>query len=404
MGLSEFLNQPAIVVLFYSIVILLVIINRRRFEIQSKIVALYKTQLGLKLMDYLAGRYREQLKIIGYAAMGLALILMFVISFLIIFSTFNVIIHPKAGAGLVPVLPGVRVPGVPKELHLPLLEGIISIFLVAVIHEFSHGVLARCYNIKVRSSGIFFMGPILGAFVEPDEKTLNKSEDIVQYSILSAGPIVNLTAGLIILLTVSFIMGHAPDTFTVSRGLEIVEINESYPIAGSGLEKGMLVTEVNGISTLSPAFHNLSLCMRPDDMVIITADKGTFYVIAGRDPDNPKRGRIGVTWMLKREPKNPLYGSIYSSINWFLVSFSELLKWLVILNLGIGGFNLLPIGPTDGGRILRVMLHRIKGEKEGDRMWKSVGLFFIVLLLLNLLLPMMRAIVPVLAGIFGAII
>ena len=53
-------------------------------------------------------------------------------------------------------------------------------------HEFGHGVVARAHGLKIQSSGIFLLGPLFGAFVEPNEKQLKKQNDIVQYSIYSA--------------------------------------------------------------------------------------------------------------------------------------------------------------------------------------------------------------------------
>ena len=77
---------------------------------------------------------------------------------------------PAASSGVGLVLP-FKAKGV---FYVPFFYWIISIFVIAVVHEFSHGLIARANNIKVKSSGFAFLAllvPIIpAAFVEPDEK------------------------------------------------------------------------------------------------------------------------------------------------------------------------------------------------------------------------------------------
>ena len=47
---------------------------------------------------------------------------------------------------------------------------ISALAIVAIPHEFAHGIFARLNNLRVKSSGFALFGPILAAFVEPDEK------------------------------------------------------------------------------------------------------------------------------------------------------------------------------------------------------------------------------------------
>ena len=52
--------------------------------------------------------------------------------------------------------------------------------------------------------------------------------------------------------------------------------------------------------------------------------------------------------------KNRLGGIIPAALIWFY----GFLYWLYLLNLGIGLFNLVPLGPIDGGRMLLVALKK----------------------------------------------
>ena len=55
---------------------------------------------------------------------------------------------------------------------------------------------------------------------------------------------------------------------------------------------------------------------------------------------------------------------------------------LVILNLGIGLFNLVPIGPLDGGRMLQLPLQRFFGKEKGNKVWYYVGVVFLLVVII----------------------
>src|SRR3989344_8635488 len=106
------------------------------------------------------------------------------------------------------VLPGVKIPGLP---YLGFWHWIITIFILALVHEFCHGILARLYNLKIKSSGLAILGVLLpivpAAFVEPDEKKLFKKKKKEQLSVLAAGPFSNLVlAGIIFLISLFLFM------------------------------------------------------------------------------------------------------------------------------------------------------------------------------------------------------
>ncbi|MDO8553467.1 MAG: site-2 protease family protein [Candidatus Micrarchaeota archaeon] len=92
-------------------------------------------------------------------------------------------------------------------LNLPFFEAIIALFIILVVHEGSHAVLARVAKIPVLSSGIVLFGILpVGAFVEPDEAKLNGLEKTKQTRVLVAGSTANLlTSMLFFILFMGFL-------------------------------------------------------------------------------------------------------------------------------------------------------------------------------------------------------
>jgi len=181
----SFLYDNRYALLFYGLIILLLIINRKKFEIHAKIIALYKTKIGIRLMDKWAEKYKGFVQIFGYSGIGVGFATMVFVVLMLMLNLYNLVTKPDAVSGVSPVVPGLQIPG--SGIFVPLVIGWIALFIIIVVHEFAHGVVARAHDVKVKSSGLLFFGPIMGAFVEPDEKELAKKDPSVQYSIFAAG-------------------------------------------------------------------------------------------------------------------------------------------------------------------------------------------------------------------------
>ncbi len=98
----------------------------------------------------------------------------------------NAIANTNPGGSF--LLPGV---------NLPFVEGILALAVVLIVHEGAHAILARIGKIPVLSSGLVLFGVLpVGAFVEPDEAQLNKSDDVKQTRVLIAGSTSNLYTSL----------------------------------------------------------------------------------------------------------------------------------------------------------------------------------------------------------------
>ena len=416
-------------IIFYSIILVLFFKYRSRFEVQGKIVALFKTQLGIKWMESISKKDDHKwLVVSGYILLITGIILgvfgfvtnhhlmlvlgsfslffglllaiplnlwghigttigfigMAMILFLLVKGTVTMLFVPDAPPAVAPVLPGVSVPGLP---NLSFWHWIVAIFLVATVHEFSHGIWARLYKIKIKSSGFLFFGPILGAFVEPEEKELIKKSKPAQLAVFAAGPFSNVVFGVFFLLIMNFITGPLYGNVYEGTGINIKTIIENQPAAQAGLVAPITIYEINGQKTTSSdTFLNATSSLKPTDKVKILTDKGAYNIIAAKNPDNESRGFIGVAdFSLKAESKKAIvekYGSFLpAAVSWI----NMLVFWLVVMNFGIGLFNLLPLGPIDGGRMfLTAMLGIFKNEKTAKKVWGFVSFFCLLLIFINL--------------------
>ncbi|MAG15681.1 hypothetical protein CMO88_01325 [Candidatus Woesearchaeota archaeon] len=379
----DFFLRNKFVILFYLAVVLFVFLNRKKFNFYFKIIALYRTNWGIKLMDKLAEKYREPIKLFGYISIGVGFIGMFFIVFVLIQSIYTLFTTPNAPPALTPILPGVHVPGVPESLFIPLVKGIIAIFIVAVIHEFSHGVVARAHNLTIKRTGIAIIGPFFAAFVEPDEKELKKRDDITNYSMVAAGPVSNIVTFFILFLLISFAVSPVINSIYSPSGISFSSITDDSPAANAGLQTDVTYTMINNQSVTSladflRAFENI----KPNDVMSISNSENTYFVETGTNPDDNTRAYLGVNIY------NRLAGDTTTSfkiVSWF----TSLLSLIGILSLGIGIANLLPIGPLDGGKMLQQALHKIRGEKKGNKTLVHLSLFFLLVILL-LLTPIFR--------------
>src|SRR3989344_1388899 len=278
-----------LLVLFYIFLLIIFRIYRKKFEVQWKVFALYKTKIGLKLMDKIAKKFPKTLNFVGYVSVIFGFIGMAVTLVFIIYATYKFLFVPDTPAALAPLLPGVTV-----SEALPVLSfwhWIIAILVVATIHEFSHGVYARLRNIKIKSSGFAFLGPILAAFVEPDEKQLAKKPTKDQLFVVSAGPFSNIILGIIVLLILSFVFVPIANSLTEVNGILISGVNESLPINNSGLKAGYVLQEADGVKINDTrVLPNIIKTKSPGDVVTVKANGSYYNITLAGHPDNNSIG------------------------------------------------------------------------------------------------------------------
>jgi membrane-associated protease RseP (regulator of RpoE activity) len=287
------------------------------------------------------------------------------------------------------VVPGVKIPGSP--ITIPLITGWIALFIVVLVHEFSHGVVAKAHGIKVKSSGVFFLGPLMGAFVEPDEKQLRKQKDTVQYSVYAAGPFSNILLALICLFFLTYAVAPGMQAMTNEIGVDIVSVTDNMPAKAANLTGGMVITAVNGEDVKNyNDFTTMMKRIRPNETVAITANNTVYNIVTIGSPDDKHQGYLGV--MAASAPKTELKSNAwYFNILYAILKLiAEILSVTGILSFGIGLANLLPLGPVDGGRMLQVTLEKIKGVEKGDRIWRKITVLTLIILAINIFWPAIK--------------
>lgn len=392
------LNLDVISAIIFVIILSLFLIKRRKnLSIQKMLypifyIILYRTKFGLKWMDRIASRYRELIKFISLCFVGLAFYGLIYVSFNILRLFFQLIVKPKeASEGVALILPFTNIPGIG---YLSFWYFIICIFIIAGVHEFSHGLVTRAYNLKLKSSGFGFFSILIPifpiAFVEPDEKQLEKQPTHVKYSIFAAGPMINITIAVILLLILPYTVNPlklAPfeDKITESVGISFNNVFEGFPAYESGLRPNIIINKIDDLTIKNyNDFIEYSYFIKPTQKVTLYSENKSYVVTTTYYPNNEsKKGYFGVSAPINEIRINPRYKNIAPTYYWL----KGLLKWLVILNLLIGLVNLLPILITDGGRMLDTFLKSVfKDKKKAIKVNSFIGLIFLFTILMALVI------------------
>jgi len=377
-----------IAIIFYSLILLIVYLNRKKFDVHGKFVYLYRTKIGVNFMDRVAKKAERLVKFLGHLGVIVGFAGMIFILLIILFGAYKLILKEPGAAGASPVVPGLPIAG--TGLVFPLITGWIVIFIIILVHEFSHGIVASAYKIKLKNSGIAFFGPILGAFVEPDEKKLAKQKDWVQHSIFAAGPLANFLTVFVVFLALLFVVIPIVNSLYDSEGI-IINPQPGLPADKAGITNNTLIIGIND----KPIFTTEDLQrvmenVKPNQWIELKSNFTTYTVITIENPDDPSKAYLGVSILgekLKLKRDNALNNILSYVFKWI----GQFLWWLYFLSLNIGLINLLPIFITDGARMLKVFFNRmIPNNEKSTSIWLFANWISLLSLLILLLLPFFR--------------
>lgn len=247
----SFLIYDLIFLAFFLIVSSIFLYIRRKNLKREGLLYLYRTKWGIKLINYIGNKYKRTLKALSYVSVALGYLLMIGIFYLIYTIVKIYFFSPSIVRAIKvpPIMP--LVPYLPQVFKLEFLPPfyftywIVIIAIIAITHEMAHGIFAIYNKVKIKTTGFgffpFFLPIFLAAFVELDEKTMQKRKKFPQLAILSAGTFANVLTAILffIVLLIFFSMAFAPsgiifDTYATSTiaiagisSINNVQLNET---------------------------------------------------------------------------------------------------------------------------------------------------------------------------------
>lgn len=421
---------------------------------------MWRTEKGRKLIDRIARRKRFWR---GYANAGIVVcfILMILMLFLLL-STLPIILEQdetivSSNPQLIIGLPGLNP-------IIPLWYGILGFIVALAVHEFSHGILSRVGDIKVKSLGLLYFIVPIGAFCEPDEKALQKTSNKKRMRVFAAGPMSNVVTAFICIGLISVLMSVAVQP--AAEGVGVFSTVQGLPADDVGLQPGMIITSINNTTITSVAdFQQVMQMTAANQTVELSyiyggesyaeyiqlADKYQIAYQAMLDQygevntsllaDFVGKGYLGasVTTQFKQDLqilKNPFASFPFSFL--YYISFPllglldgysplispfcdyfvtadmlpapvfwgiiSILYWVFWINFMLATFNVLPMVPLDGGYMLRdaidSMLKKIKANLSDEKREKIIHHVSLVISLLVLAVILAPILLPHIRGLF----
>jgi len=304
---------------------------------------------------------------------------------------------------------------------IPLWYGILALIIAMVVHEFSHGILSRVANVKVKALGLLlFIFPV-GAFVEPDEEEMKNMKKWERMRLYAAGPGSNMVIAIVFSLLFSW--GMVASLEPSNDGVLSASVVVDYGGEEAGLEPWMLITSVNDQDvdnaqdfsdimneTYAGQTVNVSVLDKgqPETYQAVLSDKGSYYLkyypnyyeswmsgkgFMGIAVVNPEvvtdslahPGSSGgsmlqyITLPFQKLQPFPehftalfeptgILGILPENLFWIL---ANCFYWIFWLNLMVGLTNALPAVPLDGGFIfadgVTGILDQFKGGLTEER-------------------------------------
>ena len=201
--MASFIAYDLVFLVLFTLAVVIFLYKKRRNLQRQGLLYLYRTRVGIEFIDWTSLKFPRLLKGLQYVVVFFGYILTIGMVYLLINFSYTYITSPVAAEALkVPVIVPL-IPYLPEIFNLDFLPPfyftywIIIIAIIAIPHEFAHGIFARLNKIKIHSTGFGFLGPFLAAFVEPDEKQMDKIGRFPQMSILASGTFANVVFGII---------------------------------------------------------------------------------------------------------------------------------------------------------------------------------------------------------------
>ena len=394
LSLSKISMQSLITILFVLILGTIIIIKRKKFSIQKILfpifyLVVYKTKVGIKFMDNFSKSHPKFLRTISTIGIYMGFLGMMFISYTLISNIIKILTMPESLPSVGLVLP-IQMKG---AFYVPFFYWIISIFILATVHEFSHGVIAKLNKIKIKSSGFGFLSVLVPliplAFVEPDEKQLAKKSTKAKLAVYAAGPFSNILLGILVLLFSLFIVSPLVQSNVIDYdGVLITGLTDEQNTSAetAGMKENEIIqyidqTQITHVTNFTEFLNAKS----PGEIIHIKTNSSEYNVNLTGKADDKEKAYLGV-FVSQHTKIKPAFEQKYgkftaNSIIWII----GLLYWLYLLNIGIGLFNLVPLGPIDGGLMIKEVLKKWFNKKTAKKIFSFISSAFLIMILVNIL-------------------
>ena len=397
--------NPRLVFLLVFTALIGFLLYRDRENVQRHSILFYRrTEKGIDLLDRIAKAAPRFWNVYAWTGVVLGFLTIPFILWNVLLS-FQQMIQSGGSAGG----PSLIAPGLSGQTTLqsgisfiPVEYWLIGIGVLMVVHEGSHGIIARLEDMEINSVGWIVMGIIPGAFVEPkgenmlpggedkeqdeeeDEEKEDNEEDEVdvskddlaggpwdqgswtsQLKVLAAGSFANYVTALAFTAAAMFMfVGVAQPTGVTYSAQENLSAQQA------GMDNGTIYNLEGERVRYTGQLERISEEFEPNQTVLVNTSEGEFNVTLGerngsaymgilmRDNDGLMPTFFDMV-QNNREIK-PAYQGSEGLVSWTL----SMLQTVALLNFLIGMFNLLPVKPLDGGQMVSVVMERFYPDAE----------------------------------------
>ncbi len=257
---------------------------RRKNLKREGLLFLYKTEWGIRLINKVGKKYQKTLRVLSHVSVWLGYVLMAVMLWMVARIVWIYLFNSDVvrAIKIPPIAP--LIPYLPQMFKLDFLPPfyfiywIIIIAIIAISHEFFHGIFAALNKIKIKKTGFgffpFFLPIFLAAFVKPDEKQMQNKSNFAQRTVLSAGTFANLLTAIVGLLLIA---GFFALSFTPSG---VVFDDYAYEIVQTSD-----ITMLDNISLTNPTYEEISILVNRSGRNEFKIGEQAYYGLRGASAD-----------------------------------------------------------------------------------------------------------------------
>ncbi len=233
------------------------------------------TKKGQRLLERLAKpkRFWRTFAGVGRPLMLIAMCFMFAV---LLYSDYLMFVHPILPSAFTKPRNVLLLPGINE--FIPLIWGLAGLIVAVVVHEFSHAILGRVENIRVKSMGIVLALIPIGFFTELDDEQLFGIKETGEkvkptatrderVRILAAGVTANFVVALIaFILFFGLILGAIAPIGNVM----VTSVVPGSPADLAGIQQGAIVTQLAGVEITSiHDVYSFTRSIRPGDAITV---------------------------------------------------------------------------------------------------------------------------------------